>query len=235
MPSPSPPSSSSPPRKTRAGRRPSRIELAAGSIVALGLTLALILIGTSGSSTRGPSSPPSPTPTGTSSQTGFDGAALPDGIQAPAFTLTDQRGRRIRLSDYRGRVVILTFLAARVGGASPLIAQQIRGALDDLTQPAAVLAISADPATDTPARVGRLLASASLTGRIEYLTGTAAQLRPIWHAYRVTPMSAGRATFERAAAVLLIDPRGRERVLFGVEQLTPEGLAHDVRQLQTGR
>jgi cytochrome oxidase Cu insertion factor (SCO1/SenC/PrrC family) len=208
--------------------------LAGAALAALGLTLALILLGASGSSTRGPS--PSPTsPTRTSSQTDFDGAALPDGIQASAFTLTDRRGRRIRLGDYRGRVVILTFLAARASWASPLVAQQIRGALDDLARPAAALAISADPAGDTPARVGRLLASTSLTGRMIYLTGTTAQLRPIWHAYRVTPMSAGRAAFERAAAVLLIDPRGRERVLFGVEQLTPEELAHDVRQLQAGK
>lgn len=218
-------------------RRSHLAPLVGAAIAALGLTLALILLGSSGSSTRGPSpsSSPSPSPTGSSSQTGFDGAALPSGIQAPGFTLTDQRGRRIALSDYRGRVVILTFLAARASGASPLIAQQIRGALDDLARPAAALAVSADPAGDTPVRVGRLLASASLTGRMEYLTGTPAQLRPIWHAYRVTPMSAGRASFERAASVLLIDPRGRERVLFGVEQLTPEGLAHDVEQLQAGR
>jgi protein SCO1 len=216
--------------------RRSNLALLAGAVVAaLGLALAVILIGTSGSSTRGPSPSPSSTPTGTSAQAGFDGAALPNGIQAPAFTLTDQHGRHIALGDYRGRVVILTFLAATATGASPLIAQQIRGALDDLARPAAALAISADPSADTPVRVGRLLASASLTGRMEYLTGMPARLRPIWHAYRVTPMSAGRASFERAASVLLIDPRGRERVRFGVEQLTPEGLAHDVRQLQAGR
>lgn len=208
--------------------------LIGAAAAALGLTLALILLATSGNSTRGPSPSPS-SPTGTSSQTGFDGAALPSDIAAPAFTLTDQHGKRIRLSDYRGRVVILTFLAATPNGTSPLIAQQIRGALDDLARRAAALAISADPARDTPARVRTFLTAASLTGRMEYLTGTTAQLRRIWHAYRVTPMSAGRAAFERAAAVLLIDPRGRERVEFGVEQLTPEGLAHDVRQLQAGR
>ncbi len=215
-------------------RRTHLAPLIGAAVVALGLTLTLILLGTSGSSTRGPS--PSPTSqTGTSSQTGFAGAALPSGIRAPAFRLTDEHGRQIALGDYRGRVVILTFLATKASGTSSLVAQQIRGALDDLTRPAAALAISADPAADTPARVGRLLASASLTGRMEYLTGATARLSPVWHAYRVTPMSAGRAAFERAAAVLLIDPRGRERVLSGVEQLTPEGLAHDVRQLQAGR
>lgn len=232
MPSPSPLSSSSPPPKTRAGRRLSRTELIGATIAALGLALALILLGTSGGSTRGPSPSPSSAPTGTSSQAGFDGAALPSGIEAPAFTLTDQRGRHVRLSDYRGRVVILTFLAATASGASSLIAQQIRGALDDLPRPVPALAISADPAMDTPSRVRAFLTSMSLVGRMEYLTGTTAQLRPIWHAYRITPTSAGRASFERSASVLLIDPRGRERVLFGVEQLTPEGLAHDVERLR---
>jgi protein SCO1/2 len=166
---------------------------------------------------------------------GFDGAALPTGIVAPGFALSDQQGRRVALSEYRGRVVILTFLSATPTGASSLIAQQIRGALDDVGRPVPAVAISADPAADTPARVRSFLARASLSGRMEYLTGTPAQLRALWRAYRVTPMRAGRAAFDRAASVLLIDPRGRERVVFGIEQLTPEGLAHDVQRLQAGQ
>jgi protein SCO1/2 len=218
--------------------RRTRLALLAGaSAAALGLALALILGGTFGKSTSGPSpsSPPS-TPTGSSPQTGFDGAALPTGIAAPGFALTDQHGRHVALANYRGQVVILSFLSATGTGASPLIAQQIRGAEDDLGPGRQVpaLALSADPAADIPVRVHSFLAQAALSGRVEYLTGTPAQLRAIWRSYRVVPMSAGRAAFDRAAAVLLIDPRGRERVLFGVEQLTPEGLAHDVQRLQAG-
>lgn len=209
--------------------------LIGAAIAAVGLALAMILGGTAGDSTRGPSPSPPSTPSGSSSQTGFDGAALPSGIQAPAFALTDQHGRRVTLGEYRGQVVILTFLAATTSGASPLIAQQIRGALDDLGRPTPALAISANPAADTPVRVRNLLAQASLSDRMEYLTGTPARLRAVWRAYRVAPMSAGQAAFDRAASVLLIDPRGRERVLFGLEQLTPEGLAHDVQRLQAGK
>ena len=32
----------------------------------------------------------------------------------------------------------------------------------------------------------------------------------------------------------LLDAEGRERVVYGIEQLTPDGLAHDVRVLQAG-
>ena len=74
----------------------------------------------------------------------------------------------------------------------------------------------------------------SLTGRVHYLTGSSAQLRPIWRAYRVHPASAGRVAFDRFAFLLLLDARGRERVLFEPEQLTPEALAHDIRKLQAG-
>jgi hypothetical protein len=48
-----------------------------------------------------------------------------------------------------------------------------------------------------------------------------------------TPAQGPRAV-ERSQWVMLIDRSGRERVLFGMEQLTPEALAHDIRTLQAG-
>ena len=180
--------------------------------------------------------------------TGFDGALLPKGVGAPDFTLTDQSGRRVSLSQYRGRVAILTFLSTTCHPTCPLIAQQIRGALDELgTRPAParpapanrvpanphpVLIVSADPAADTPAAVRRFLGEASLGGRVEYLTGTPAALRAVWRAYGIVPSGLGDAESPHAAAVLLIDRTGHKRDLFQVEQLTPEGLVHDIRKLE---
>ena len=39
--------------------------------------------------------------------TGFAGAALPAGIDARDFALTDQSGRRTALADFRGQVTVL--------------------------------------------------------------------------------------------------------------------------------
>ena len=163
--------------------------------------------------------------------TGFAGAALPAGVPAPDFTLEDQSGRRVSLAGYRGQVVVIAFISSSCGATCILIAQQIRGALDELPHPVPVLFVSVDPRADTRAQVRRFLDRVALTGRARYLSGSPAALRPIWRAYGVVPLTSSRAAFERAASVLLLDRNGRRRVLFGVEQLTPEGVAHDVRKL----
>jgi protein SCO1/2 len=165
---------------------------------------------------------------------GFDGAVLPAGIAAPGFTLTDQLRRRVSLAGYRGQPTVLTFLYPTCGPTCILVAQQIRGALDQLPHPVPVLIVSADPAADTPANVSRFLAQVALAGRVEYLSGTRRQLQAVWRSYRITPPSSSRSTFDRRASVLLIDRAGDERVQFGLEQLTPESLSHDIGKLQRG-
>jgi protein SCO1/2 len=177
-------------------------------------------------------SAPAHTATVSDSLGGFDGAALPAGESAHDFSLTDQYGARVSLARYRGRVVMLSFLYPSCGSACVLIAEQIRGALDELESPVPVLIVSAEPAADNPAGVRRFLAQVSLTGRALYLGGTRAQLQPIWRAYHVQPASAGAAAFSNYAGVILLDRAGVERVLFEQEELSPEALTHDVRKLQ---
>ena len=159
----------------------------------------------------------------------FDGAALPHGVLAPDFTLTDQNGRAVSLAEQRGHAVLLAFLGSDCR-ACTLAAQQIRGALDQLAAPSRVRTLLVDysTATPSPARAAALLDGAALSGRADYLTGALPELRRVWGAYRlVLPPS------ESAIAVLLVDARGYERVEFGLEQLTPEALSHDIRLLIT--
>jgi protein SCO1 len=163
---------------------------------------------------------------------GFAGSLRPD-VPTRNFALRDQDGRTVRLAGYRGRVVVVTFLYTRCRDICPLMADQIRGALDDLGQAVPVLAVSVDPANDTAARAARFVARHGLTGRMRYLLGTSAQLRPVWRTFGVQPQTGATAASDHSAYVVLLDRRLRQRVAFPIAELTPEALAHDIRRLES--
>jgi protein SCO1/2 len=160
--------------------------------------------------------------------TGLDGALRPPGARAADFRLHDQAGRLATMRGYRGRDVIVTFMYSTCPDTCPLTAQQIRGALDQLGRDVPVLAISVDPQADTPAHVRAFLAAQRMRGRMRYLTGTSAELAPVWRAYGIQPQGAG---FTHTASTVVVDGTGAQRVGYAADQLTPEALAHDLRAL----
>jgi protein SCO1/2 len=163
------------------------------------------------------------------SASGFAGAQRPP-IPPQDFRLRDQDGDAVSLRNYRGRVVVLTFMYTTCRDTCPLTATQIRGALDDLGRDVPALAVSVDPVNDTPERARQFLFKRGLAqDRMRFLLGSRAQLQPVWKAYGIRPQG---AAFDHSAYVLLIDRQGRQRIGFPVQELTPEGLAHDIRRLQ---
>lgn len=163
--------------------------------------------------------------------TGFHGAVRPPAARAVDFRLRDQDGRTVAMRDYRGSDVVLTFLYSTCEDTCPLTAQQIRGALDDLGEDVPVLAVSVDPPNDTPFHVRRFLVKQQMSGRMRFLTGTRAELEPVWRAYGIQPQGEG---FEHTASTVVVDERGRQRVGYLTDQLTPDGLAEDLRTLAAG-
>jgi protein SCO1/2 len=205
-------------------RLPPRVRLAlcicAGGLV--GVLAVLVLTG-----------PSSSRPADLNLVQGFAGAQLPPGIPPADFALHDQDGRLVRLSDYAGRVVILTFLYSTCQDTCPLIAQQIRGALDQVGTAVPALAVSVDPTDDTPLNAQRFLFKQSVVGRMSFLLGTKAQLEPIWRSFGIAPQTAGSSTrSDHSVDTILLDKAGRPTVGFQADLLTPEALAHDVRKLE---
>jgi cytochrome oxidase Cu insertion factor (SCO1/SenC/PrrC family) len=200
---------------------------AISAILAIALVLVIVL--------GGGGSPGTSTVSNANLNGDFDGAAFPAGVRAHSFTLTNQDGRRVSLSAYRGKVLVLAFLFSRCR-TCVLVADQVRGALDEVegTRGVATIFVSTDPRADTRVSVSRFLDETSLSGHVEYLTGTPHELQPIWKAYAIPPVRAGKYASEQGSTVLLIDHNGAERVGFGLEQITPESLAHDIRLLADG-
>jgi protein SCO1/2 len=160
---------------------------------------------------------------------GWAGFVRPPGATAPDFTLRDQDGKPATMAEYRGRPVAVTFVYSTCEDTCPALVDQVRGALDDSGADVPLLAVSVDPANDTPARARRFLNERRMTGRARFLLGSERELAPVWKGYGVQPQE---GELDHSATVVLVDAEGRQRVGFPHDQLTPEALAHDIERLQ---
>jgi protein SCO1/2 len=165
--------------------------------------------------------------------TGFAGAVRPPHIAPTDFRgVRDEHGKPLRLAAMRGTPVVVTFLYTACKDTCPLTADQIRVALDDLGSDVPVVAVSVDPANDTPQRARRFALRHGLAGRMRWALGDAAALQRIWKAYGIAPQTADE---EHTASTVLLDARGVQRVGFAASVLTPDRLAHDIAALAKER
>jgi protein SCO1 len=159
----------------------------------------------------------------------FKGGTLPPGVHAPQFTLTDQNGKSVTMSQYRGKPVVVTYVYSHCKETCPIQAQMVRGALDDLGHDIPALAISVDPFADTPASARAFLKRADLTGRMRYVLGKRRQLQPVWRGFAIQPQLRDS---EHQAYITLVDRKGMQRVAVAINQTSPEDLAHDIGVLE---
>jgi protein SCO1/2 len=180
---------------------------------------------------------------GGSSKSSSDSAALASGakldapaeLQPPApspdFALHDSMGKLVRLSQFKGKAVLLTFIYDHCPDMCPLIVGNLHNALLRLGSQASkvqIVAVSVDPKGDTPRTVKAFLAAHEMTGRMEYLIGSLKQLAPVWKSYGVavqgTPDS---REVSHEAFVYGITASGKRRAFYP-SNLQPDWIVHDV-------
>ena len=168
------------------------------------------------------------------------GSQPPARIELPRFSLRDEQGRLVSSGDLAGKAVIVTFLDTKCRESCPIIADQIRQALAQLSSAdradTAALAISVQPDVDEPASVRSFLRRHRVEGSLRYLVGSETALRPVWNAFQVLPALDSGSSDIHSAPVRVYDRAG---VWISTQSagadLTPANLAHDVGvALQTG-
>jgi protein SCO1/2 len=145
-------------------------------------------------------------------------ALVPSGPEATDFTLTDQNGQPYTLSAHRGHAIALFFGYAHCPDVCPTTLAALARAKKNLGTAGDsfdVVLVTVDPARDDPATLKRYvhLFDPTFTG----LTGTAAQLNPVYDAYHVYhEIGSGKGSANgyivaHTAAVQFISPSGRLR------------------------
>jgi len=157
-------------------------------------------------------------------------------VPAFNFSLTDQSGEQLSLSDLDGSVVMITFLYTHCPEACPLVAANFRSVQDQMSSAIdsdelVQVLVTTDPERDTPERLIRY--SQALGGDWYFLTGTMQEVQEVWDAYNIY-----REVKERTAEIVvfhsyktyLIDQNGNLNFEF-VGVWYPEDIIPDIQNM----
>jgi protein SCO1 len=172
---------------------------------------------------------------GTSSATnpsGLQGTDLGD-VAAPGFSLTDQFGKQISLSQFKGKPVVVTFMYTHCPTVCPLIAEKLHTVMQGMgsdAQKVGILAVSVDPKGDTLAAAMNFSQQHRMTNYWHFLIGTQNQLSPVWTAYAIDAQKVSASTSMHTSVLYLIDKTGHERVLLD-QNFTTAQMTTDLKTL----
>jgi protein SCO1 len=166
----------------------------------------------------------------------FHGSVIQPPVRAADFTLIAHDGKPYPFSNLSGKLVVLYFGYTSCPDVCPTTLSDLKRTRARLGQQAdrvQFLFITIDPERDTPERLQMYVPSfdPSFIG----LTGTEAQLAPVWKTYGVyrakqASESALGYLMDHSSQVYVIDPRGNLRETFAFGE-TYENMAQDIQHL----
>jgi protein SCO1 len=136
---------------------------------------------------------------------------------APGFTLTDQDGRVLSLSGFRGRAVVLEFMDSRCTDICPLVSREFVDAYHDLGKAGGRVVFVAVNVNQRYNRVADVLAYSqahelSAIPDWHFFTGSGDALRAVWREYGIAVTASGPGgDLVHTATVYFIGPHGVER------------------------
>jgi protein SCO1/2 len=172
-----------------------------------------------------------PSATSSASASGLQGTDL-GGTSAPDFRLTDQFGKQVSLSQFRGKPVVLSFLYTHCPDVCPLTAEKLHSTLQMLgsnAQKVGVLAVSTDPARDTQEAALSFSQAHNMQDEWHFLIGSRDTLSPIWSGYNIFVQDQQKVV-NHSMGLYLIDKQGHQRVYLD-NDFTPAQLSDDLQKL----
>jgi len=161
---------------------------------------------------------------------------LPGIGPAPEFTLTTQAGKRLSLSDFRGKVVAVTFIYASCADTCPLLTAKMVGLQNRLAAAfgprAFFLSITVDPQRDTPEVLRRYaVAHGANLGGWAFLTGTPSEIREVARRYGVYYRKTPGGDVDHTFLTSVVDQAGILRVQYLGVRFDPDELLRDIQAL----
>ncbi len=207
----------------RGGRLDFRVLLSLVVLVVIAGGVALLTVGGSSSATSAQAK-----------HGNFDAQALlSPAAPAPPLALRNYLGQPVNIASYRGKAVLVTFLYTHCPDICPLITANLHNAQTlmgtAVSSKAQIIAVSVDPRGDTPKAVAVFLARHEMTGRMQYLIGSASQLARVWKAWGVgSEQDVQQPQFVNHSGLIYGVTASGKRMTIYAANFTPKEVAHDV-------
>ena len=167
--------------------------------------------------------------------------------EAPGFELTDQNNKRVSLSDFKGRLVLISWGFTNCPDICPLILSKLNAVKKELgnrSDHVQVLFITIDPERDTPSRLKSYIPS--FNDSFIGLTGTPEEIKRVVKDYNAFfikhPEVYGRGEFDtwdsyqmsHTTNIYLIDKYGRLLFYYPYDKLNPHNISEDIKRILKG-
>lgn len=161
-----------------------------------------------------------------------DVAAAGSDVRSPApdFSLVDQNGRVLALSDLRGKAVVLDFIFTHCPGPCPILTgthvELQRSLPPDLREATHFVSITIDPKRDTPEALRDYARARGVDpSDWSFLGGEADEVEAVVSAYGIAVLGGSEGEMNHQLATYLIGPDGRIAEVY-------VGLDHDAAEIQ---
>jgi protein SCO1/2 len=165
-----------------------------------------------------------------------DNSGLPVISEAPDFALRAEDGAEVALTQYRGKVVAVTFIFTSCTDTCPVLTAKMATVQDDLGTAfgakIAFLSITVDPEHDTPdvLREYAHTFGANSTGW-HFLTGSPEAIQDVERRYGVFASNGPDREVEHTNLTSIVDQRGMLRVQYLGVRFDPDEFRRDLLRL----
>lgn len=131
------------------------------------------------------------TVSGCSTIKSYYGTELTSRDLAPSFNLHNQFGQPVSMSDYRGKIVLLSFIYTKCTDICPIVTKKFRDVhylLGKDIENTALITITVDPDHDTINSIYNYSEKWEMLNKWQFLTGTKENLSSIWRDYYIDPV-----------------------------------------------
>jgi protein SCO1/2 len=159
--------------------------------------------------------------------------------KAADFSLTTQDGGALKLSDLRGKVLLVSFIFTTCNGTCPATTHRMGQVQDALKRKGLwkggrvrLLSISLDPARDTPDVLRQYMQIWDVDpARWTFLTGPPERVNKVIRAWGMWAKPAPNGQLDHPSRIFLVDGRGRVREIYSLDFLRAPWVVEDIELL----